>query len=286
MAAIVCCGVPAVLALCAAAAFGVADFLGGFATRRSPVVPVTVVSNLTGALVALGVLAVIGGEWTTASAVLGGVGGLAGLVGLVLLYDALASGRFQLVSPISAVTGAAVPVVAGLVIGDRPGVLAIVGLLLTAPAVWLLAGGAGLPSRVADVLGRRLLLQSFLAGGGFGVFFVFLDRTPDGAGATPLVAARVASIAAIVLLGVARGGVRPAASAVPSAAAAGAVDMTANGFFLWASRDGDLSVVGALTSLYPAGTVVLAWLVFGERLRRLQRIGLALALGAAALLSV
>ncbi len=278
---------PAVLALLAAASFGIADFLGGFASRRAPAVPVTVVSNLSGGAVAVALWLLFGGTWSAQAVILGLVGGLAGLVGLVLLYDALASGRFQIVSPVSAVTGAAVPVIAGIVFGDRPELLAVLGLLLTPPAIWLLAsGGEEDEHGNAGGISARLVAQSFLAGAGFGVFFVFLDQTPDGAGAVPLIAARVASLAALVVIsGLRRTGL-PARPAIGFAAGAGAVDMTANGFFLWATREGDLSVIGALTSLYPAGTVILAWLVLGERLSRPQRAGVAAALAAAVMLSV
>ena len=248
---------PAILALCAAAAFGVADFLGGFATRRAPVIPVTVVSNTGGAVVAVVLWFAVGGEWTSRSVLLGAVGGLAGLVGLVMLYDALATGPFQVASPVSAVTGAAVPVVAGIAFGDRPEILAIIGLVLTPPAIWLLASGSSAESETSD--GRasgRLVAQSFLAGAGFGTFFVFLDQTPDGAGAVPLIAARCSSLTALAVISAVKGTRLPSKDALPMALGAGSVDMAANGFFLWATRDGDLSVVGALTSLYPAGTVV------------------------------
>lgn len=279
---------PALLALFAAASFGVADFLGGFATRKSPVIPVTLASNAGGAAVAVLLWLVVGGEWTARALILGGVGGLAGLVGLVLLYDALASGRFQIVSPISAVTGAAVPVTAGIAFGDRPVLLAIVGLAMTPPAIWLLAGGSSDTGQTSDPSGisSRLVVQSFLAGAGFGVFFVFLDQTPDGAGVVPLIAARAASIVALMVISLRKGFVLPSRAAIRPATAAGATDMVANGFFLWATREGDLSVVGALTSLYPAGTVVLATVVLGERLSVTQRVGLGVALTAAVFLSI
>ena len=67
---------------------------------------------------------------------------------------------------------------------------------------------------------------------------------------------------------------RPAWAAVVGA---GVLDVTANAAYLAATRTGLLSVVAVVSSLYPASTVVLARLVLGERLHRLQIVGLVMA---------
>ncbi len=272
---------PALLALAAACTFGVADFLGGLSTRKAAVVAVTLVTNLAGAALAVLLVLVVDGAWTVQAVAWGAVAGLAGLVGLLLLYQGLAEGPNRLVSPLSAVVAAAVPVIVGVAFGDRPGLIAIVGICVVPIAVWLVAGGdiglAGAP--------KRPFLLSVGAGLGFGTFFVLIAQTPDDAGAVPLLMARATSVAVLLGAAVATRPARPAPSTVAIAVIAGAFDMTANGLFLWSTLDGDLAIVGALVSLFPATTVLLAVAFLGERLDRKQTIGLVLTVAAAALLS-
>ncbi len=272
---------PALLALASACTFGVADFLGGLATRRASVAVVTLITNISGGLLALVLVVMIDGRWGGAALGWGAAGGLAGLVGLMLLYEGLAGGPNRLVSPLSAIVAATVPVVVGVATGDRPDGFAIAGLGLIPVAVWLLAGG---DLRLSDASLRPVSL-AVGAGLGFGAFFVLLAQTPDDAGAVPLLAARVTSVTALL---VAAAIIRPSPPPLRTAGiavSAGALDMTANGFFLWSTLDGELAIVGALVSLFPATTVLLAVVVLGERLDRRQTAGLALAIGAAALLS-
>lgn len=272
---------PALLALAGACTFGVADFLGGLATRRAAVMAVTLASNLAGGALAVVLVVLVDGRWSAGALGWGAAGGVAGLIGLLLLYQGLADGPNRLVSPLSAVVAAAVPVTAGLSLGDRPGILAIVGLALAPVAIWLVAGG---DARLADAPKRPLAL-GIGAGLGFGTFFVLLAQAPDDAGALPLLASRSASVTLLLIAVLVA---RPAAPAVPVvgvALAAGALDMTANGLFLWSTIDGDLTVVGALINLFPAPTVLLAVVFLGERLDRKQIAGLGLAVVVAALLS-
>jgi drug/metabolite transporter (DMT)-like permease len=112
-----------------------------------------------------------------------------------------------------------------------------------------------------------------------------LAQAPDDAGAVPLLAARVASVTALLLAGLVARPSAPAAGAVGVALVAGTLDMTANGLFIWSTLDGELAIVGALVSLFPVTTVLLAVVVLGERLDRLQLAGLGLAVAAAAMLS-
>lgn len=272
---------PALLALAAAATFGVADFLGGLATRKAAVVVVSLITNVTGGTLALVLVFLIDGDWSAAAVGWGAIGGLAGLVGVVWLYQGLADGPNRLVSPLSAVVAAAVPVGVGISLGDRPGGLATLGLVIAPVAIWLVAGG---DLHMAGASKRPLAL-GIGAGLGFGTFFALLAQTPDDAGAVPLLAARAVSVAVLIVAAVFTRPYKPAPPAVAVAVAAGALDMTANGLFLWSTLDGDLSIVGALVSLFPATTVLLAVLFLGERLDRKQLTGLALAVAVAALLS-
>jgi len=272
---------PALLALAAACTFGVGDFLGGLATRKAAVVAVTLITNLAGAALAIVLVSTIDGAWTAGAVGWGATGGLAGVVGLVLLYQGLAIGPNRLVSPLGGVVAAAVPVAVGLSLGDRPDTLAIAGLGLAPIAIWLVAGG---DMKVAGASKRPLAL-GFGAGLGFGTFFALLAQAPDDAGAVPLLAARAASVTILIVAALITRPSAPAPSVLAVATVAGALDMTANGLYLWSTLDGDLAIVGALVSLYPATTVLLAVAFLGERLDRKQTTGLALAVTAAALLS-
>lgn len=272
---------PALLALAAACTFGVADFLGGTATRKATVVAITLVTNVAGAALAVVLVFTIDGEWTASAIGWGALGGLAGLAGLVLLYQGLADGPNRLVSPLSAVVAATVPVAVGVSRGDRPGTLAICGLVVAPTAIWLVAGGE---IKLANT-SRRPLAFGVGAGLGFGAFFAFFAQTPDDAGAVPLLAARATSVTILMIATLVTRPGAPAPSVLGVAVVAGALDMTANGLFLWSTLDGDLAIVGALVSLFPATTVLLAVALLGERLDRKQATGLALAITAAALLS-
>jgi len=272
---------PALLALASACTYGIADFLGGLATRKAAVGAITLIAHLAGAVLAVIRTFAIEGEWTIGAIGWGAAGGIGGLVGAVLLYQGLADGPNRLVSPLSAVVAALVPIVVGVSLGDRPGTPAIVGLAIAPIAIWLVAGG---DIRIGGA-SKRPLVFGIGAGLGFGASFALLAQTPDDAGAVPLLAARATSLAILIVATFLTRPGPPAPSVIGVAVVAGVVDMTANGLFLWSTLDGDLAIVGALVSLFPAPTVLLAVAFLGERLDRKQTTGLALAITTAALLS-
>lgn len=271
------------LALASAAVWGAADFLGGFASRKATARSVAFLATLCGLVAAALVWVVVGGTWSSSAAVYGGLAGIAGIIGLVLFFDAMATGTFQLVSPIAAVTTALIPVVVGIALGDRPSGAAMVGLAVTLPAIWLLTGGTTTRPSHGE---KGPLTKAVVAGLAFGVFFVLLAQTPDGAGAVPLVTAKGSATLALLLLALARR--EPALPAERRAVAAGSgvLDMAANGLFLIATRTGQLAVVGALAALFPLSNALLARAFLGERLTRLQIVGFAGAVAAGVLLSV
>ena len=265
----------------AAMVFGAADFTGGYATRRTPVATVTLITNVIGVMFAAALVLALGGAWTIGAVSWSAVGGMCGLAGLLLLYVGLATGPNHLVSPLSAVVAAMIPVLVGIATGDRPDQLAIIGLLLAPIAIWAVAGG---DHRDLPGAGRSLWF-AMGAGVGFGLFFTCLAQTPDGAGAVPLLAARLTSTGLLLIAATYRRPSLPGAHDLLLPAIAGGLDMSANGLFLWSTRGGDLAVVGALVSLFPVTTILLALVVLHERLTRSQAAGMAVAIGSAALLS-
>ncbi|NEK58313.1 EamA family transporter [Geodermatophilus sabuli] len=272
-----------VLALTSAVVYGAADFLGGLASRRAPVFGVVAVSQVAGLAALLVLLPWLGGPASTADLAWGALAGLLGATGLVVFFRALSRGVMSVIAPVTAVTAAAVPVLVGLLGGEDVGPWATAGIVLALAAVVLVSAERGLSAlRSAR---PASLTPALVAGAAFGLFFVLLDRTTDDSGLTPLVAARVASVALVVLVALAgRRPLRVGRSALPLVALSGLGDMSANALFLLATQQGgQLAVTGVLASLYPVSTVVLAQLLLRERLVGAQVAGL-VAAGAAVVL--
>jgi drug/metabolite transporter (DMT)-like permease len=275
--------VAALLALCSAALYGIGDFCGGNATRRSSAATVLFWSHLVGLVLVLGSLPLVSAEARAVDVGLGVLGGLAGAAGVGLLYQALGIGPMSVVAPTTALLAALVPVLAGLLDGERPSAGVAVGMALALVAIVLVAAEGEGSLKPAD---PRSLLFALGAGLGFGLFFVALSHTGDDAGTWPLLGARATSVTvvgALALLGRVRADLPAGARLLTGSA--GFLDVTANLLYLLAVRDGLLSVVSVLVALYPVSTVVLARVVLRERFTRLQRVGMALALPATILIA-
>ncbi|MEV5554457.1 DMT family transporter [Nonomuraea wenchangensis] len=275
-----------ILATACAVVYGTADFFGGLATRRTQVLAVVALSQLAGLALVLVLLPVLPGTVGGPALLWGLAAGLSGAAGLALFYRALATGVMSVVAPTTAVTSAALPVLFGLATGERPAFWALVGVVLALGSVLLVSqdrsvGGEKVPSAG--------LATALLAGAGFGGFFILLAMAPADAGLWPLVGARLSSVTAVTLVALAAGrALRPrdGAGALRVIVAAGVLDMVANVLYLLAQRQGLLSLVAVLVSLYPASTLLLARRVLGERLNGIQVTGVACALGAVALIAV
>jgi uncharacterized membrane protein len=270
----------AVLALASSVSWGLADFLGGLQSRRHALLAVLLLSQgLAFAIIVVAVLAGAPTEHDTAATLwAAGVGGL-GLLGLVAFYRALAIGTMSVVAPISA-TGVAIPVLVGLLSGERPGALQVAGVALACCGVVLAAREEPSEDAAARRSGRTAVGLALLAAIGFGSFFAGIDRAEEsGDVAWVLLAARSADV---VLLAAACAVFRPRLPSGPAAlgaiAAVGVLDLLANLLFVLAASRGLLSVVGVLGSLYPAVTVILARFVLHERLTRTQNAGVVITL--------
>lgn len=276
-----------VLALLSAAAYGAADFLGGMATRRATAVSAVIVSQAAGLILLLLVLPFLPETVvTTADIAWGAIAGLAGGSGVAILYRALAIGPMSIVAPLTAVFAAALPVFAGLALGERLSSTTTLGIALAAIAIVLIGQEQSSATRgVTHSVSARGITLAIVAGLLVGVFFVSLERTSAASGLWPLVPARLVAIS--LLTATALAGRRPVLvprSVAAVAIGAGAVDMLANALYLIAVQQGPLSVVATLASLYPASTIVLARFVLGERWSKLQAAGIATAVGATTLI--
>lgn len=266
---------PFLLAGLSSLTFGVADFLGGLASRRSPVVSVVLLSQMvagTGIVIAAPFSAAVPGASDFAW---GAAAGIAGSVGLVLFYHALATTRIGVTAPVTAVFGTATPVGFGIWDGERPASLAWVGMVLALVAIVLIALPSGDES--SDLVGGwRAVSYGAVAGVAFGLFGVFISRTSDASGLWPLVGSRGASVLMLFLVVLAlRKPVIPT-EARGLSIGAGSLDMIANIMFLLAIRQELLSLVAVIMAMYPVSTISLARFVLHERIRRVQTGGLAL----------
>ena len=265
-----------VLALLAAVSYGVSDFVGGLASRRRSALAILLYSYPVGAVLMAALLPLTSGTLTARAVVFGILGGAFGLVGVVLLYSLLAIAPMNVVSPITAVLAAAVPVVVGVLTGDRPATAAWFGVAIGFVAVVLVSRQ---PAETPHGrLTTRTVALAIASGVGFGGYFVFLARAGDATGLWPLLISRLASAVLIVPLAYRAGAITVIRGRLLALCViAGALDAAANLFFLLASRQGLLSLAAVITALYPATTVALAIVFLHERPSRAQQVGLGLA---------
>ncbi|XQE77668.1 EamA family transporter [Streptomyces microflavus] len=272
------------LALGSSLAYGCADFLGGLGARKAHVLRTVMIAAPASLTVELLLWPVLGASFAPATIAWGAASGVASAAAFALLYKALAIGPMNVLSPITALVSAMLPVGVGLVQGEHLGPAGLLGLPLALAAVVLVSAGHGAkaarPSRTA-------LLLAFGAGAAIALQLVFLHQAPSDSGVGPLIVGRTVSsavtLAAAGLMFRRLGAEKPAYGI---SAAAGVLDSVANLLFLLAARSGDLAVVAVITALYPAGTVLLARSVLSERIYRGQLIGLGTAAVAVSLLAL
>lgn len=275
------------LALSCSVFWGLADFLGGLKSRTFPVAVVLgamYLSSLTVMAIFSGVRGVGPPETSAVAASLGA--GLVGILGLTAFYRALAIGTMSIVAPIAA-TGVALPVLVGIATGDRPGVLRSIGLAAAVVGI-VLASREDDGGPVDAEQQRQSAVLAVLAGLGFGSYFVLANIGSDGDIAWALLLSRVAAAPFVVgfaLVALRRGGRRPRGWEIWTLMGIGMLDLVANLAFNYATTIGELSTVAVGSSLYPVMTVFMAAFVLGERIRGIQRIGVAVALVAVIMIS-
>jgi len=274
-----------VLGLLAAIFYGSADFCGGFATRRSPMFAVTVISQAVGLVLILVTLPFFPARPTLQALEFGFISGMCGGLGLLLLYHALSIGQMGGVSPITAVLAALTPVIVGAARGEHLANLKLTGIGVALLAVILISLSTEADGRFEfSTAGVKEAIASGIILGGF---YTFLALGGKHAGLYPIVSARIGSIVLLLVIALVmrRSIVVAAPAALGVIVLAGALDMMANVFYVLAAYAGYLSIAAVLTSLYPASTVFLARFVVGERLAALQKAGVVLALAGVALIA-
>ncbi|KQX08075.1 MULTISPECIES: EamA family transporter [unclassified Leifsonia] len=311
--------VTVILGVSGALIFGSADFLGGLAAKRMSALLTTAIAALTGLVLLVILLPVLGGEWSADAVFWGALSGVSGAIAISLLYACLAIGPMSILSPLTAVVSAIVPLTVALAGGET---LAPLGYWAIGLALIAVVMVGFVPEKGAVRPSLKGILMAVGSGAAIGAFLVLIDLSPDDSGLVPLVLNRAVNAAImfsvvglLFVIGVRRrrhsrheaasltgmgteGDDRTRAEAAASAGrsmlrtgimlavACGVIDAIANTLLLLGIRLGDLSVMSVLTALYPAGTILLAAIVLRERIAPVQWIGLALALTAAGMLAL
>lgn len=261
-----------VLALGAAAFYGLSDFLGGVVARRTSVWPVGLLACVGALLGSVVIAGFNSGDPTAGQFGWALVAGIGSGAGTAFLYRGLATGRMGVVAPVSAVGAVVVPLVAGVVGGERPAALGWLGIAIALPGIWFVSREES--AATSDSSG---LIDGILAGLGFGLLFAALGQVPAQAGYWPLVGTQLVSIVSLTIAALLLGGdPRPREASQLGGLVAGLLASLAVLLFLLAKHHGLLSIAAVITSLYPAFTVLLAILVLRERVHRTQAVGLAL----------
>ena len=276
---------PIIWAGLAALFYGVADYSGSRASRFANSASTTFFGQAT-AFLGIGVFLIFvrtqvmpmeSWLWTTG-------GGFGGAIALVAFYRAMSLGSMTVIAPITAVIGLSVPVVAGVLSGERPDGLAWLGIVLAIVAVAL----------VADALGKhdlptsgRVIWMAVAAGLGFGMIFVCMGNASHDHGLWPLFGQRLVSVPTVAAIAVFQARkIYVPKNVILLSVAAGVLDTSANGLYLLATKTGLMSIVSVVVAMYPVATVFLAMTLDHERLHKSQVVGLLLALISLALVSL
>jgi drug/metabolite transporter (DMT)-like permease len=273
---------PAAASLAATCAWGMSDFLGGFASRKTNAFLLSTITHVSGTafmvIFAFTLASPVPEKRSLAWAMLAGV--LAGLA-LAVFYRALAAGDMGLTAPVGAVLGAAIPTIVDMFTEGRPGALRIVGFLFAGLGIWLISrreGEAGRPHG---------LTMAILAGIGFAGYFLCIRQAGNGSVFWIAGTSRAVSFITTAILVVLTRQYRPINLAgVGWGLLAGVLDVSGSAFFIHASQAGRLDTAVVISSLYPAITVLLARLILNEHFSRWRLAGMLAALVAVPLIAL
>jgi drug/metabolite transporter (DMT)-like permease len=309
-----------VLALAAAVSFSASDYTAGLATRRASVVRVTLVTELTHTALILCLIPLVSRQTPSlASLAWGALAGISGLAGAMALYLGFRHAAFSIASSISAVGSAAFSVLAGLLFGERPGALSLAGIALALPAIAAVSASTGSaesgsahprpagpsvgppgpgdtgdtePAGGAGPAGRGLsghsagVIWGLVAGAAFGLYFISLNQAGSATDAWPLAASGVTALVAITVVAVVTRQLKPPPPGTRWLSALTGITAAAGTFtFFLATHRGLLAITAVITSLYPAGTILLARVLSGERLTKVRLAGLGLAAASVVLIA-
>lgn len=275
-----------ILALASALSYGISDYLAGVTSRGWDSRVVTAATQLVGLGTAVIAVVLFPGDGPEMVPILwGALSGVGSAMGVLALYRGLAVGSMNVVAPLCGVVTSVIPAVVGIALGDRLTVVELAGIVLAIPAVVMVSRQRQPASGPRPTGGAGLGL---LAGVGFGLLFVALAQAGTRNGAWPLLAGQAVALL-LVLPFTARGlrvGPQPDGRTLATTALAGILSGSANLLYLAATGLGELAIVGVLSSLYPAGTVLIARFRLSEHWSRMQVTGMIAAAAAVVLVVI
>jgi drug/metabolite transporter (DMT)-like permease len=281
--------VTALLAIASAVFIGSADFVGGLASRTANGVRVATFAAVVSLPMALVVSAAAGATHVSGSDVTWStLAGVTVAVGIGCFYVGMGRGLISVVAPVAAVTGAVIPVTYALARGERPGLPALIGLVIAFFAVAIVSLAPSEQHAETHVtVDARVIALSLASGVFFGLFYISFSRVSDDAGLWPVTIERAAATVVLVVLSLAltRGPIVGTRRLVPYVVLIAALEITAVVPLLLALQRGPVAIASVLASLYPVTTVLLAGFVLRERLSHLQYAGVACALLSVVLVS-
>ena len=272
---------PILYGLISSASWGAADFIGGLVSKRTSAIRVLYLAEIA-SFIPFIVLAIVLREPLppTLDLAIGALASILGLVGLVFLYRALADGKMTIAAPVSALFAAFIPVIFGFFTLGLPSTATIIGIGLAFLAVWFISQSDSTNWR-SPLRGLRLLSDlrlPLLSGFFFGFYFIAIHKATDHAFFWPLAMARFAGFAALGLYALAtRQPAMPPRDTWTLCIINGVIDIAGNGFYVLATHTGRIDVGAVLGALYPASTVLLAWIFLKERISAVQALGIVLA---------
>jgi len=270
-----------IVALISAVVWGTGDFVGGLATRdrdRYQVLALSAFAGLTSLLIAMLIRAE---PWPDPISILWScVAGISGAIGMASLYRGLAIAQAVLVAPTAAVVSVVLPVVVGTIMNGAPAPEKWIGMAAGMAGIWFVTKGLG-SSRDTNGLGL-----AFLAGFGFGGFFLCIVQTEPGSVFSPLVIAKMTALLFAILILLIRRSRLPSFKGNGLALLAGVLDAAGNTFYLLAARLTRLELAAVISSMAPVMTVILASLVSKQKVSTFQKLGVVFCLVAITLLLV
>lgn len=284
-----------VLGFATSLVYGFADFFGAIASRQIKAVTVTFVAGLSGLSFLLTLSIFMGADFSQEAIFWGVLAGVSSAAAMSALYASLAIGPISILSPLSAVVSAVVPMLVGFAQGDRFSIWGLLALAAILVAIFLVGFVPGKDVRLPSAKG---LVLGTAAGVGIGIVLICIDQAPADSGLASVILLRAVAatlLGAFTLFMFIRSRLATTQEAKPKRAPfklwiavflAGLFDSSANVFFLLASRIGSLSVVSVLTALYPLGTIILARIFLKEKIAKTQMVGILIALGASAVLTL
>jgi drug/metabolite transporter (DMT)-like permease len=303
--------VAASLALAASVFYGLSNFVGPRLSRDAPTYVILLAGQAVAFALTLAVVVVTATpipDGTVVAAAL--ITGVANAVGLIAFYRAAELGPLSIVAPIGA-TAAVVPVVVGIAEGEGAGPLKLLGIVFAIGGVALAArssepdpppttpaGAAPGDSPHAFAVARPednphpvamapgAVAWSIVAAAGFGCFLTFIRPASEDGIFFAVAGSRVTLLLTVVGAALILGRqLRAPARELPKLAIPGLLLCLGTLTYAAATQEGDLSVVSVLGALFPVVTVGLAFIFAGERLSRIQAIGVVAALLGVILLS-